>query len=220
MMQPLLPQRPAGLGDQVADELRRQIITQELATGTLLVEGKLAADFGVSRGPIRDAIRTLTQEGLVESSGRSASVVGLSAVDIDELFSLRGSLELLALKVALRDHAVELDAQLLSALDQMREAVEANDPAAFTRADLDFHGSFYTASNHRRLSDVWSQYQPTIQNLLLVANLEHTDLEPSLHSHELLADLIHNRSAADASTELESHLDNSRVRVRREYAGG
>lgn len=220
MTHPLLPQRPLGLGDQVADELRRQIITQELAAGALLVEEKIAADFGVSRGPIRDAIRTLTQEGLVESTGRSASVIGLSAVDIDELFSLRSSLELLALKAALRDHATELDEQLVTALDRMRAAVVANDPAAFTRADLDFHGSFYTASHHRRLSDVWSQYQPTIQNLLLVANLEHTDLEPSLHSHEMLADLIHDRAADNASTELESHLDNSRVRVRREYAGG
>ncbi|WP_104134906.1 GntR family transcriptional regulator [Cryobacterium sp. Y62] len=220
MTQPLLPQRPAGLGDQVANELRRQIITQSLQTGVLLVEEKLATDFGVSRGPIRDAIRILTQEGLVISTGRSASVVGLSAADIDELFTLRASLELLALRVALGEHADELDQNLARSLAAMTRAAETGDTAAFTRADVQFHSSFYAASHHRRLSDVWSQYQPTIENLLLVANLEHTGLPLALQSHVYLAGLIQTRAFQPASNELESHLDRSRLRVRREYAGG
>lgn len=219
MTQPLLPQRPAGLGNQVADELRRQIITQQIPTGTLLVEEKLAADFQVSRGPIRDAIRALTAEGLVMSAGRSASVLGLTASDIDELFSLRLSLEQLALSSAFQDYAGELDDLLKGALSEMGEAVVAGDAAAFTHADVRFHSAFYTAAHHRRLADVWTQYLPTIQNLLLVANIEHTDLEPSLHRHELLAGLISARSHNEAAAELADHLHSSQMRVRREYAG-
>jgi GntR family transcriptional regulator of gluconate operon len=218
-MNPQLPERPTGLGAQVADALRRLIITQELPSGSLLVEGKLAADFNVSRGPIREAIRALTQEGLVDSAARSARVVGLDAHDIDELFTLRESLEILAVTTAVAQHPETLDKLLAGALEEMRLAVEAGDANAFTHADLRFHGALYAAAGHRRLSDVWDQYRPTIENLLLVANLEHADLAPSLISHEDLAGLVAHRDLSAVAGELHSHLNNSRLRVRREYAG-
>ncbi|WP_139084285.1 winged helix-turn-helix domain-containing protein, partial [Nesterenkonia sp. F] len=63
--------RGDALGDQVADDLRRRIITRELPADDVLVEAKLAEEYEVSRGPARDAIRTLAQEGLVENRGRS-----------------------------------------------------------------------------------------------------------------------------------------------------
>ena len=219
-MQPLLPQRPIGLGDQVAHELRRQIVTQARPSGSLLVEEKLATDFQVSRGPIREAIRTLTQEGLVASGGRSATVVGLTASDVDELFTLRASLELLALREALPHHPHDLNQAIDAALADMASAVAAADASAFTLADLHFHSAFYGASRHRRLSDVWAQYRPTIELLLLVANLSHVDLEPALQSHIALAELIREGKLDAACSELEMHLDHSRARVRREYAGG
>lgn len=217
MKQPLLPRRSAGLGNQVADVLRRQIVTQERAAGSLLVEEKLGAEFAVSRGPIRDAIRILTQEGLVTTTGRSASVVGLMASDIDELFTLRTSLELLSVKTAIRDNPEALAEELELAVQAMIAAVEARDPDAFTRADMQFHSASFTASGHRRLGDVWAQYQPTIENLLLVANLDHVDLAPSLESHLSLRALITGGHTLQACVDIEQHLDNSRVRVRREY---
>jgi len=219
-MQPLLPQRTIGLGDQVANELRRQIVMQVRSSGSLLVEEKLATDFQVSRGPIREAIRALTQEGLVASGKRSATVIGLTAIDVDELFTLRASLELLALRESFARHADHLNASIDAVLVEMKTAVAAADAAAFTLADLHFHGAFYTASQHRRLSDVWAQYRPTIELLLLVANVAHADLEPSMQSHVVLADLIRQGKLDVACTELERHLDHSRARVRREYAGG
>lgn len=217
MKQLLLPQRPVGLGSQIANVLRRQIVTQERAADSLLVEEKIAADFSVSRGPIRDAIRILTQEGLVTTTGRSAKVVCLHARDIDELFTLRTSLEQLAMKTALRDNASGLATVLEAAIIAMTAAVKSGDPVAFTLADLEFHSASFSACGHRRLGDVWAQYQPTIENLLLVANLDHQDLEPSLQSHLALRDLIISGQADLVCAELEVHLDNSRVRVRREY---
>lgn len=200
--------------------LRRQIITQEIPSGALLVESKLAEDFQVSRGPIRDAIRTLTNEGLVVSRGRSAAVVGLTAADIDELFTLRASLERLALRTAVVDRRDDLIELLELALARMQGAVQMKNPDDFTLADMQFHSAFGIASRHRRLADVWTKYQPTIENLLLVANLEHDDLLPSLQAHQELADLIRTEQDAAALDELESHLDNSRLRLRKEYVGG
>lgn len=217
MTQPLLVQRANFLGDQVVDVLRRQIITQELPAGSLLVESKLADAFQVSRGPIREAIRTLMDEGLVESRGRSAAVVELTAGDIDELFTLRASLERLGLQTAIVERRAELDVLLKNAIERMRAAVAAEDPAEFTLADMQFHSSFGIASHHRRLADVWSKYQPTIENLLLVVNLEHDRLQTALHAHEVLADLIRTGKDDAALEELADHLDSSRIRLRKVY---
>jgi GntR family transcriptional regulator of gluconate operon len=219
-MQPVLPQRAEVLGKQVADALRRAIITQELPSGSLLVEARLADDFQVSRGPIRDALQVLISEGLAVSRGRSAQVVGLTADDIDELFTLRAALETLALSTAMASRRPQLLSLLDLALRRMRAAVEARDIEEFTLSDMEFHSAFGIASAHRRLVDVWHKYQPTILDLLLVANLEHDDLEPSLAAHELLADLIRDERDTAALDEISSHLDNSRLRLRKEYVGG
>lgn len=219
MTQPLLVQRANFLGDQVVDVLRRQIITQELPAGSLLVESKLAEAFQVSRGPIREAIRTLLEEGLVESRGRSAAVVELTANDIDELFTLRASLERLGLQTAFVQRREELNALLTDAIRRMSAAVVAEDPAEFTLADMQFHSSFGIASHHRRLADVWSKYQPTIENLLLVVNLEHDRLQSALQAHETLAELIRTKEDEAALEELANHLDSSRLRLRKGYVG-
>ncbi len=210
-------QRQAALGDQVANALRRRIITGELPPGTLLVEGKLADEFQVSRGPIRDAVKTLSSEGLVSTSGRSAEVLGLTADDVDELFTLREALEHLALESALTADPERLVAGLKRALDLMRDAVDRQDPDAFTVADVEFHGVFYRHANHRRLADVWSQYQPTIEVLLRSANEQHRDLQIPLQAHQLLFELIDRNDAAAALAELHTHLDNSRRRLREPY---
>lgn len=211
--------RGDALGDQVADDLRRRIITRELPADDVLVEAKLAEEYEVSRGPARDAIRTLAQEGLVENRGRSAHVIGLHAHDVDELFALRSALEHMALDSGSRKHRSRLVAELRAAVAEMESAVDDGDPAAFTRADMQFHSAFLRSSELRRIHDVWSQYQRTIENLLLVANLDHTDLKPAKIRHEQLATMIEAGNDAAALAELEDHLDASRRRVRRDYAG-
>ncbi|GAA1157906.1 GntR family transcriptional regulator [Nesterenkonia sandarakina] len=212
-------ERAGALGDQVSDDLRRRIITRELPSDTLLVESKLAEQYDVSRGPVRDAIRTLVQEGLVENRGRSARVIGLHADDVDELFALRSALEHMALDFSTQGNRDELVAALEEALEEMRDAVRQNDPQAFTRADMRFHSSFPRSAHMRRIHDMWSQFQRTIGDLLLVANLEHNDLEPSLRKHEQLAAMITAGNDAAALAELADHLNASRRRIRRDYAG-
>lgn len=211
--------RGSALGVQVADDLRRRIITRALPADGVLIEAKLADEYEVSRGPARDAIRTLAQEGLVENRGRSAHVIGLHAGDVDELFALRSALEDMALASGSRKHRSRLVAELRAAVAEMDCAVEHSDPVAFTRADMQFHSAFLRSSELRRIHDVWSQYQRTIENLLLVANLEHTDLKPAKIRHEQLAAMVEAGNDAASLAELKDHLDASRRRVRRDYAG-
>ena len=216
-MSEILPIKQQALGDKVADELRRLIITGRYAPGTSLVEGRLAEQFGLSRGPIRDALKLLASEGLIDTNRRSATVVGLDGEDIDELFSLRGSLERLALEIGLNRDRAGLSAGLQEPLRQMRKAREARDPDAFTAADVRFHSVFYEVAGHRRLADVWAQYRPTIEVLLLASNERYEDLGPSVTAHEVLAELVDSGDPEVVFAELREHLDNARLRLRTPY---
>jgi len=216
-MSEILPIKQRALGEKVAGELRRLIITGRYAPGTSLVEGHLAEQFDLSRGPIRDALKILASEGLIDTNRRSATVVGLGGDDIDELFSLRGSLEHLALEIGLRRDRTGLADGLKAPLEQMRRARQDRDPDLFTAADVRFHSVFYDVAGHRRLADVWAQYRPTIEVLLLASNERYEDLGPSVRAHEVLAGLVESGEPEAVLDELRGHLDNARLRLRAPY---
>src|SRR5215471_20361542 len=89
------------LRDKVVDELRRRIIECDYAPGHRLTEDRLADDFGVSRNPVREAIRVLEREGfLIAHPRRGAVVASVSAQDVENLFEVRLSLEVLAAQLA------------------------------------------------------------------------------------------------------------------------
>lgn len=175
----------SALGSHVLDRLRRLIITQEIKAGTHLVESQLSRSFDVSRGPIRDALKQLENEGLVEARRRGMYVVGLSEDDIDELYSLRELIELHAITRAMTRKGSDW-APAQHHLDQMGTAVESGDAHAFARADLLFHSALYEVAGHRRLSKVWNQYEPTFAVLLDLTNAQDRDLHPTLRDHENL----------------------------------
>lgn len=212
------PIKQDSLGVQVADELRRLIATREVAPGTVVAEEALAAQFGLSRGPIREAIRILTSEGLIETHGRRSVIRGLVAEDIDELFSLRYVLESAAVEWAMerdRNHLVRL---LDDAIKEMESAVEGGREEDFADADLRFHSSFYIVAGHRRLRAIWDQYRPGIHLVLLASRTTYSDLGPSIESHYRLRDLISSGGLEAVRADLAEHLDNARGRVREFYA--
>lgn len=211
------PIKQDSLGMQVAAELRRLIATRRIAPDTVVGEESLAAQFGLSRGPIREAIRILAAEGLIESSGRRSVIRGLAADDIDELFSLRYVLESAAVEWAMErdpDHLVRL---LDDSLREMERAVESGSAEAFADADLHFHSSLYVVAGHRRLQGIWDQYRPGIHLVLLASRSTYSDLRPSIESHYRLRDLISSGGLEAVRADLAEHLDNARGRVREFY---
>ena len=95
-------ERGVSLGTQVADIIRQRIVRGELQAGDRLTEEGVAEEFQVSRGPVRDAVSQLSYEGLVEvRRPRGIYILGLSADDVEQLYSLRGALERLAVQRAM-----------------------------------------------------------------------------------------------------------------------
>ena len=205
------------LGRHVVDHLRRLIIVGDLPSGTHLVESQLSETFDVSRGPVRDALRQLETEGLVESRRRGVFVIGLSIDGIEELYSLRQLIEAEAMNLCLGREAREFD-RPRQALARMEDAAARQDSAAFAEADLDFHSSFYALAGHRRLENIWHQYRPTFADMLSVTNAEDRDLAPTYRDHVDLLDRVASGQATAAIDLLREHIDGSRRRMLTAYA--
>ncbi|MEU1518994.1 GntR family transcriptional regulator [Streptomyces sp. NPDC005811] len=182
--------RPEALGDQVVAMLRSDILSGALPVDDVLVEAALAQSFGVSRGPVRDALRTLAAEGLIAPAGRSFRVVGLDEQDLRDLFALRALLEVSAAQwSAVVDPDGFKDAAD-SALEDMRRAEAAADPAAFAQADLAFHSAFFTSCGNRRLLAVWEQHVPTFAELFRLTTALDEPLACSIEWHRQMLDTM------------------------------
>ncbi|MFD1538232.1 GntR family transcriptional regulator [Nonomuraea guangzhouensis] len=206
------PLRNPPLGDQLLVQLRSLIVRGELSVGTHLVEGKIAERFGVSRGPVRDALRQLEIEGLVETRKRGVSVRGLSDKDLLELYSLRGALESLAIREAIARLDAADWAPIDEALDQMQSAAVAADAAKFAAADLDFHSGFYTLGDNRWLTATWALHRPLFATVLEITNTDR-DLVPVADDHVYLRDVIRSGDVDAALAALTAHLDGSCSRI-------
>lgn len=206
--------RGESLGAQVARVLRQRIVRGELAPGARLTEEALAEEFAVSRGPVRDALTQLSFEKLVEvQRPRGVYIVGLTSDDVDQLYSLRGALEQLALSRAMRVDDDDRWQPMADAAQRMAEAADAGDHAAFVTADLDFHSQIYALADHPRLEGAWNQYLPTFTALLEVTINHDEDLHESSDDHVKLLDVMRTGAPADAAAVLSAHLDGARARM-------
>jgi DNA-binding GntR family transcriptional regulator len=155
------------LAELAVRRLRAEILSGALAPGERLVEEHLTKRFGTSRAPLREALRLLGEQGLVDHAPRrGVRVAELSARDVDELFSLRDVLERFAMHSALADGppAPARLAPLTAALNDLNQATEANDALGRAEAHRRFHLGLVALADHQHLSRV---YEPVILKLAL-----------------------------------------------------
>lgn len=208
-MKPTL--RSPALGTQLAALLRDAIVSGTLEPGTHMVEDWIATEHDVSRGPVRDALRILEAEGLVEGRRRGYYVRGFDEHDIDEIYAVREAIEQVAGRLAITrraDLSVAADR-----VDRMRLAADADDHGLFAIHDLAFHTQFYLLSGNSRLLALWSQYQPTFAALLGVTIAQDRDLHPATDDHARLLEFAKTGDEAGFATELTWHLDGSKRRM-------
>lgn len=137
--------------------LRHRILNNELPADTRLVEANLAAEFGVSRGTIRDAMRSLQSEGLIEIVPRRYSIVTrMSTEDAEDVCYARYVLEDASVMGGLGKTKDELAGGLHQALEEMSAGARADDLDAVVDSDTKFHELLIDVSGRRRLKDLWS----------------------------------------------------------------
>lgn len=206
----LRPLRGETLAVQAAGAIRELIATGRVAGGDRLVESRLAEQLGVSRGPVRDALRLLGQEGLVRDEPRRGTfVVRLTERDVRDIYDLRVAVETAAVRLILH-RGTDLK-PLRAVLEDMRAAAR-NAPRA-AEADLRFHGAVCELSGNSRLHDVHRRHAT---ELLVLLRLDEEELghEPDSitgEHEELLAALGRGEAAAEGA--FRAHLEEARDRV-------
>jgi DNA-binding GntR family transcriptional regulator len=136
------------------EELRRRILTGDIEQGSVLSQSKLAQEIGVSTTPLREALRRLAAEGMVELKSHSdARVASLTAEEARDLYVIRENLDPLAAGLAAESRTPADVANIQSALEQLKPLQDAADLTAMT-AHREFHRAIYTASHNPLLIGV------------------------------------------------------------------
>lgn len=149
-----LGDRHRSLNDMVTDALRNAIMEGRFKPGERLVEDRIARLFGVSRNPVREALKILRSEGLVEiTPRRGASVAALSLEEAQEVIELRAALEGLSARLAARRCTPEMAARLATILDAGDTAAECGDLRALARLNDQFHMTLAQTGSNRYLSE-------------------------------------------------------------------
>ncbi|MEO6064037.1 MAG: GntR family transcriptional regulator, partial [Thermoflexales bacterium] len=208
------------LSDEVVVRLRDAIVNAKIAPGERLREEILASSMGVSRGPVREAIQRLEREGLVIiHPNRGATVARLSREDLDEVYSLRRSLERLAMREAIRKADVDHLGQMSALVDEMvASSAISITPQLAADLDIRFHEALVESTGHKRLIRTWMDLRPQIHLFLLSRTVANPDFREYLvRSHTDILNSIKERDEARAVTIIDDHLKGAYVRVMNIY---
>jgi GntR family transcriptional regulator, gluconate operon transcriptional repressor len=201
------PSRPTPLWQDAADAVRRAIVTGEYKDGERVSEASLAETLGVSRAPVRDAIRVLVREGLLQQGGWATTVVGCSRRDIEQLFDLRAYLEAYAIRLAAGRLDASAEAELRVAADRMTAAAAEGDTGTYTGADLAFHRALVRAARHRWLLTSWEHMAPVIAATLpLGASPSRRPLAEVAAGHQAVLGFVLEGDALSAEATLRRHI--------------
>ena len=157
-----------GRHTRVADQLRAAIVAGDLPVGTWLREVEIATQSGVSRAPVREALRALERDGLVVSyPNRGVQVIGVDVREAIELFTpMRVTVETFAARricgPAFESGRAGVVAALEAAISEGDATARTGDPAAFVAADLAFHGAICGACDHPITTQLWQLVEPRI----------------------------------------------------------
>ena len=204
------PVDETSLRDQVANNIRRAIDAGALKPGERLVEADIAGQMGTSRAPVREAIRLLEQEGLVTNVPRRGSfVVELDRKDIEEIYSLRSVLEVLAVREALP----RLTAEDLEGLDdlikEMILAADERDMTKLVEADLEFHQRIVRFASHRRLLDVWQRMYIQLRLFLAMKDQLYDNPRDVAETHIPLLEAFRSGDVETAHQVMSNHIINA-----------
>lgn len=195
------------LGGQIANTLRGEILAGNITAGAHLLESSLAARFGVSRGPVRDALLELSKEGFVVPRPRGCTVADSAPNSIqDFVLPIRRTIECYALELvfdSLRDECFRVWDEILLA---MRRACMSGDEAMITEQDIAFHRSILEMSGQQDLLAIWTTIVARIRRYFLDGCRRYADPMEQYAEHEELIRVFRERNKAKAVKALEKHI--------------
>jgi DNA-binding GntR family transcriptional regulator len=202
--------RPLGrrvFREEIREKLIEDILNGRLAPGARIVETRIAQQFGVSQGPVREALRDLELFGFVVSSPfRGTQVRKISTDELLEIYPIRAALE----GVAARAAALRIDDATLAHLEEligvMREAAARDDHGAEADADHNFHNAIVKVSGNRMLEHMWQTMRLSITTCL-THSLTHRSLVEIAERHVPVLEALRSRDPDRAEAAIRRHIE-------------
>lgn len=202
------------LRDVVFNTLRQAILKGELEPGERLMEIQLADRLGVSRTPIREAIRKLELEGLVLMIPRKgAEVAKISEKSLRDVLEVRRSLEELAIELAIERMSNDDLQDLFQAQEAFRFAVQAGDPMNIAETDERFHELIYRATGNNRLVQMLNNLREQMYRYRLEYIKDSDKRQILVFEHDHILKAIQEHHVAEAKTAIREHIDNQEITV-------
>ena len=195
------------LREIVYEELRNLILTGKIKPGTRMMEIELAEDMGVSRTPIREAIRKLEKEGLVIEPRKGAYASEVSIKDMEDILEVRANLEGLAAYYA-ADRMTEQEKKILfETSEKFKQAVAEGNMADMIANDTKFHHMIVESSRNNHLIHMVEQLQELVLRFRYIYYKDFKRAEEMIPEHKRILEEITNGNGANARFEAFNHID-------------
>lgn len=203
------------LRDVVFHTLREAILKGDLKPGERLMELQLASKLGVSRTPIREAIRMLEQEGLaVTMPRRGAEVAKMTLKDMEDVLEIREALDELAVRIA----CDKITGEQLKRLVEVKEAFEASTKSGnvkrIAEADVRFHDIIYEATDNPKLVTMLNHLREQVYRYRVEYIKDAQNYPTLIAEHEAIVESVKNRDADKAAAAMHMHVQNQALAVK------
>ncbi len=209
------------LHDEVADRLRALILSGGLEPQARVNELELCERFGTSRTPLREAIKILATEGLVELlPNRGARVASLSAEEIDEMVQVVAGLEAVAAELACRRAGEDEIEAIAADTEAMEQAFAARDEAVYFRLNRAIHEGLMAAARNRTLSQLYANLSSRIQRMRYTAHKTEAQWERAMRDHREMVGLLKARDGESLAALMKAHIRGKAEVIAASYGGG
>lgn len=203
-----LPASHRLLHAEVLDRLRELIMHGELAPGTKLNERVLCEQLGISRTPLREAIKSLASEGLVELlPNRGAIVAPLEAARLQQIFAVLEALEALAGELACRNATDEQLREIRALHFEMLAHHARHELGEYFRCNQEIHTRIIEASGNEPLAQIYRSLNANARRARYMANLSQERWDQAVAEHEDILDALTRRDATRLQRLLREHLE-------------
>ena len=209
--QPMMESRP--IREIAYDVLKHAIVSGEIPAGERIIETDYAERLHISRTPLREALRKLERDGLVEYVLRRGVVVrAFTIADVEEIYTIRNSLEMLTLPAIIERATDEHIADLRRRLAEMDELLQKDDVDAISPLARAFHWALLSISNQNRILRVIESQDEYINRFSLMAIRQENHRYEAQEEHRRMVDLIQARDLDGLRQLMRAHSDLSKQR--------
>lgn len=207
---------PKSLTDHAVTVIRGMILSGELSEGERLIEQQLTDLLGISRPPLREAMRILEAEGFIVTEARRGSrVVSLTEQDVFEVLTLRAALERLAVEIGIPVRDGSRLQTLRDAQARMEAAAAAADRSGLVEAGYAFHAALVALAGHTRLNEAYESVHMQVMLCMarnLISRDIDEDLDNSARKHRILVEAVERGDPRAVLAELEKHGQRASIR--------